>query len=79
VGLPTNGYWKPLLGEISREETAKGLPDVTFLVVSWEQGLSSQIGFRAAKPAAVDQEKLAVESIRACFDHYGRARRKSKS
>jgi hypothetical protein len=38
LAIPTRGPWKPVLDEISREETGKGLPDITFLVISKRTG-----------------------------------------
>ena len=70
VGIPNMGYWMPVLDEISREEISKGLPDITFLVVSRERGLPSQIGFKSAKPASSDQERRAVEAIQEAFGYY---------
>lgn len=70
VGIPDMGYWKPVLDEISREETSKGLPDIAFLVVSRERGLPSQIGFKPAKPGSPSQERRAVEAIREAFEYY---------
>ena len=34
VGIPPTGPWKPVLDEISREETGKRLPEITYLVLS---------------------------------------------
>lgn len=65
VGIPARGPWKPLLDEISREET----PDITFLVVN-KDGLSSQIDFKDAKPANDKQKRQAAEIIEAVFGHY---------
>ena len=34
VRIPAPGPWKEVLNEISQEEKRKGLPDITYLVVS---------------------------------------------
>ncbi|MBZ9679622.1 hypothetical protein LB531_03005 [Mesorhizobium sp. CO1-1-2] len=65
AGIPAQGPWKPLLDEISREET----PDITFLVVN-KYGLSSQIAFKDAIPATDKQKKQAAEMIEAVFSRY---------
>ncbi|RWQ12712.1 hypothetical protein [Mesorhizobium sp.] len=70
LGIPAQGPWKPILDEISREETAAGRPDITYLVVSKTTNLPGQIGFTAAKPPSADQTKRALETIEAVFEHY---------
>jgi hypothetical protein len=64
VGMPTAGPWRPVLEEISREEKSKGLPDITFLVVSKASGLPGQTEFNPV------QQRLAKETIEQVFAHY---------
>jgi hypothetical protein len=70
VGIPTTGPWKPVLDEISHEETAKGLPDITYLVIAAKTNLPAQIGFKSAKPPTAEQRQQAAEVIRGVFAHY---------
>jgi hypothetical protein len=70
VGIPTAGPWKPVLDEISREETTKGLPDITYLVISRKSGLPGQIGFKEAKPPSPAQRQQAATVTEAVFAHY---------
>lgn len=70
VGIPVEGPWKPVLDQISREEVANSLPDITYLVVS-RDGLPSQIGFDPAKPPSEDQLQRAVNEMKRIFAHYG--------
>jgi hypothetical protein len=70
VGIPARGPWKPVLDEIAREETAKGLPDITFLVINRQTGLPGQIGFKPAKPPTPEQRGMADEEIGKVFAHY---------
>lgn len=72
VGIPVRGPWKPILDQIGREETARGLPDITFLVINKQTGLPGQIGFKPAKPPTADQRKTADETLAAVFGHYRR-------
>lgn len=70
LGIPAQGPWKPILDEISREETSAGRPDITYLVVSKTTNLPGQIGFTAARPPSMDQTKTALGTIEAVFGHY---------
>ncbi|ESZ05408.1 hypothetical protein X736_19795 [Mesorhizobium sp. L2C089B000] len=72
LAIPAQGPWKPILDEISREETSAGRPDITYLVVSKTTNLPGQIGFTAAKPPSTQQTKRALETIEAVFDHYNK-------
>jgi hypothetical protein len=63
---------EPVLDEISREQTGSDLPDITFLVINKQTGLSGQIEFRPAKPPTADQRRKADEMIAEVFDHYRR-------
>jgi hypothetical protein len=60
------------LDEISAEEANRGLPDITFLVISKQSGLPGQIGFEPAKPPTHDQRRLADKVIQTVFTRYGR-------
>ena len=70
LAIPTRGPWKPVLDEISREETGKGLPDITFLVISKRTGLPGQIGYKPAKPPTAQKRRVADETIQKVFAHY---------
>jgi hypothetical protein len=70
LGIPARGPWKPVLDESSREETARGLPDITFLVINKVTGLPGQIDFKPAKPPTLGQREMANEMIRQVFAHY---------
>ena len=70
VGIPKQGPWKPVLDCISREETAKGRPDITFLLVNKSTGLPGQIGFQGAGKPTPAQRRLAHEKVKEVFDHY---------
>ncbi|MER8917692.1 hypothetical protein NKI32_28240 [Mesorhizobium sp. M0761] len=65
VGIPAQGPWKPVLDQISSEET----PDITFLVVN-KDGLPSQIDFKQANPPTEEQKEMAADMIEAVFAHY---------
>jgi hypothetical protein len=71
LGIPARGPWKPVLDEISREETARQRPDITYLVVAKTSGLPGQIKFEAAKPPTLEQRAIADQIIRNVFDWYG--------
>ena len=46
IGKPARWpLWKTVLDEISREQTQKGQPDITFLVLNASTGWPGQIGF----------------------------------
>jgi hypothetical protein len=70
LGIPAKGPWKPILDLIGEEERAKGMPDLTYLVVSKETGLPGQIGFRLAKPPTPEQRALAEDTISKVFAYY---------
>lgn len=59
VGIPARGPWKRILDLIAEEETAHGLPDITFLVVNKSTGYPSQIGFEDARPPSPSQRCAA--------------------
>lgn len=70
VGIPAQCPWKPVLDEISREETNTVCPDITFLVINKQTGLSSQIDFKSAKHPTPEQRRKADEEIQKVFTHY---------
>jgi hypothetical protein len=70
VGIPPRGPWKPILDEIAREETARGRPDITFLVINKQTGLPGQIGFRPARPPTLDQRRMADDVIQKVFAYH---------
>ena len=69
-GIPRQGPWRPVLDEISREEIAKGLPDLTFLVIAKNSGLPGQIAFKTPLPASPEQRKLGNAMIEKVFSYY---------
>ena len=70
VGIPPQGPWKPVLDLISKEETDKGLPDLTFLLIKKQTGFPGQIGFVRAKKPTKQQMELARQKLREVFDRY---------
>jgi hypothetical protein len=72
VGIPAQGPWKPILDLISHEETDKGLPDITFLVINKQSGLPGQIRFELAKPPTPEQRQYADNVIQVVFAFYCR-------
>lgn len=70
IGVPAQGPWKPILDEISREETDADRPDITYLVVSKATNLPGQIGFKPAKPPSQGQIQKALATIQKVFDEY---------
>jgi hypothetical protein len=70
VGIPPQGPWKPLLDQISQEETASGRPDITFLLINKRTRFPGQIGFVRANKPSPDQIRLARRELRAVFDKY---------
>ena len=70
VGVPGMGPWKPVLDEMSREETEAGRPDITYLVVSQKTGYPGQIDFKPAKPPTDAQKTVADRVFGAIFGHY---------
>jgi hypothetical protein len=54
--------WKIILDEISREETAKGEPDVTYLVLNASNGWPGQIGFSPTDGKPTDKQKTQAQS-----------------
>lgn len=70
LGIPVRGPWKPVLDEISREETSSGRPDLTYLVINKQTGLPGQIGFEPAKPPTPEQREQAHKAIHEVFAHY---------
>jgi len=70
VDIPAQGPWKPVLDVISKEETAAGRPDITFLLINKRTGLPGQIGFKRAQKPTPDQRKLAHDKLQEVFDHY---------
>lgn len=76
-GFGPRGPRKEALDLISREETRKGKPDITFILRSMETGYPSQIGFKSAKPPSDDQKRQAREEAQKIIDAYGPAGAKS--
>lgn len=70
VGIPPQGPWKPLLDEISQEETVNGRPDITFLVLNKGTGFPGQIGFVRAGQPSHEQIGMARRTLNAVFDTY---------
>ena len=71
VGVPAQGPWKPVLDTISREETAAGYPDITFILINKTTKYPGQIGFvssgRRPSPA---QKVLARNQVQRVIDLY---------
>jgi hypothetical protein len=70
LDIPARGPWKGVLDEIAREEVQKGLPDITFLVISMKTGLPGQIGFKPANPPTPQQRQMADDTIQKVFAYY---------
>lgn len=70
VGIPPQGPWRPVLDVISREQTARGLPDITFLLKNQRTRLPGQIGFMNAAKPTPRQRELAKQKLREVFDTY---------
>jgi hypothetical protein len=62
VGLSARGPWKSVLDEIANEETARGCPDVTFLVINKTTGLPGQLDFESTGiPASQKRARVRRE------------------
>jgi hypothetical protein len=70
VGIPAQGPWKPVLDLISKEETAAGRPDITFILINKMTGFPGQISFSKANPPTLAQKDLARQKLREVFDQY---------
>ncbi|QPC44637.1 hypothetical protein HW532_19185 [Kaustia mangrovi] len=70
VGIPAQGPWKPVLDLISCEEEAKGLPDITYMVIRKSTGLPGQIGGSPANPPTSAQIATAREKLQEVFKRY---------
>jgi hypothetical protein len=70
LGIPTQGPWKPVLDEISHEERAKGVPDITYLAINKRWRVPSQVEFQASNPPTHEQRKIAADIIRKVFAYY---------
>lgn len=70
VGIPARGPWKRILDHIAEEETARGLPDITFLVVNKATGYPGQIGFTTAKPPSPVQKAKAKAEVQKIIAKY---------
>jgi hypothetical protein len=70
VGIPRQGPWKPVLDVISKEETARGEPDITFLVINKQYECSGQIGFTSARPPTATQREQAYRTMQEVFARY---------
>lgn len=63
VGIPRQGPWKPLLDIISDEQAARGLPDVTFLIINKGTRYPGQIGRVVARKPSDEQKALAKRKL----------------
>jgi hypothetical protein len=70
VGIPPMGPWKPILDTISKEQSARRCPDITFVVINQRTGLPGQIGFKPATKPTPEQMKLAREKLQEVFSKY---------
>ncbi len=70
VGIPARGPWKALLDEISRDQTAQGLPDITHLVVGADTRYPHQINFEDARPPSEAQKAEFERIMVSICDHY---------
>lgn len=61
---------KQILDKIAREEMAKGLPDITFILIRKNTHYSGQIGFKPAPSPSDDQKRMAKEALQAVIDLY---------
>ncbi len=61
---------KRMLDKIAREELAKGLPDITFILVRKNTRYSGQIGFKPSPTPSDDQKRMAREALQAVIDLY---------
>jgi hypothetical protein len=69
--MAPQGPWKKVLDEISHEETAKGCPDITFLLKKKSTGYPSQINFHAVAGMPDSQHKAwAREKLQEVIDKY---------
>ncbi len=70
VGIPSQGPWKALLDEVSKDYTGRGLPDITHLVVGSGTGYPHQIDFEDARTPTAAQKAKADHIIESVFNHY---------
>ena len=70
VKMSARGPWKKVLDEISREETEKGLPDITFLLKRKSTGYPGQIDFKKAETPDIQQKLRAREKLQEVIDKY---------
>jgi hypothetical protein len=70
VGMSARGPWKKVLDEISREETEKELPDITFLLKRKSTGYPGQIDFKKAETPDVQQKIWARKKLQEVIDKY---------
>jgi hypothetical protein len=71
AGFGPRGPSKDVLDQISREETQKGLPDITFVLRSKSTGYPSQISFKLAKPPTDEKKNVARAEARRIIRSYG--------
>jgi hypothetical protein len=70
VGIPSRGPWKPILDLIGEEETKRGRPDITYLVINKSTGFPGQISLEKAKPPSAEQKATAKREIQKIIDKY---------
>ena len=70
VGIPSQGPWKALLDDVSKDHTGRGLPDITHLVVGSGTGYPHQIDFEDARTPTAIQKAKADKIIESVFDHF---------
>lgn len=61
---------KQILDKIAREQLAKGLPDITCLLIRKNTRYSGQIGFKPSTTPSDDQKRRAKEALQAVIDLY---------
>jgi hypothetical protein len=70
IGMSPQGPWKKVLDAISKQETAAGRPDITFVLRNRRTGLPGQIGFVAAQNPTMAQRTLARRAAQEVIDLY---------